>query len=74
MGVKTTLICGYKDSYLECSQDLYWFSKVAVVGSSLKFMTQLYLYVQGSFVNIYVCVLFSHSAHGSQKGHLSPWN
>ena len=41
-GVRTTLLCGLKDRYLECNQGLCCFSKVAVSGSS-RSMTSLAL-------------------------------
>lgn len=32
---------GYNDIYLECNLELYWFGKVAVVGSPLGFMVSI---------------------------------
>ena len=32
--VKSILICGPKDPYLECRYELFWVSEVVVVGSS----------------------------------------
>lgn len=33
--IRTTLICGSKNRYLECSWKLCWLDKVAIVGNSL---------------------------------------
>lgn len=40
-GVRTIPNCVCKDAYLECSQGLYWFGEVVVVGSPLNSMTAL---------------------------------
>lgn len=42
-GVRTTFICEWKDTYLDCSSGLCWFSKMVIVGSSPRCMTSLTL-------------------------------
>lgn len=39
--VRTTLLCGHENKYLECSWGLCWFSKAVVVGSLSRSMTSL---------------------------------
>lgn len=48
--MRTTLICAYRDKYVECSLGLYWFSKVVVVIFPLRSMTSL---VWGSWLGFW---------------------
>lgn len=38
-GLRTTLVCGSEYLYLECSQRLFWYRKVVIVGCPLGFST-----------------------------------
>lgn len=42
-GVGTTLIWGNKDKYLECNYELFWFSRVVIIGFPSRSMTSLAL-------------------------------
>ena len=43
------LICEYKDKYFECSQRLFWFSKLMVIGSPPRLVISL---AAGSWLNV----------------------